>query len=126
NRKQSRVRVFELGRVYRRDPGMADGPLDVAGVAQPLMLAAMAWGPAMPEQWGVATRQVDFYDVKADIEALAGTPERLRFESAEHPALHPGRSARISLDGRPVGWLGELHPRWVQQADLPHAPVVFE
>ncbi|MCD0503302.1 phenylalanine--tRNA ligase subunit beta, partial [Bordetella petrii] len=43
-----------------------------------------------------------------------------------HPALHPGRSARIDLAGQPVGWIGELHPRWAQQADLPHAPVVFE
>src|SRR5690606_28979141 len=42
------------------------------------------------------------------------------------PALHPGRSARIDFQGQPVGWIGELHPRWAQQSDLPHAPVVFE
>lgn len=127
NRKQSRVRVFELGRVFLRDAAQQDGPLTVAGVRQPLRLAGAAWGPAVQEQWGVPTRQVDFYDVKMDVQALFGArASGLRFEAAEHPALHPGRSARIDLDGQPVGWIGELHPRWAQQADLPHAPVVFE
>ena len=70
---------------------------------------------------------MDFYDVKMDVEALFGARgHRLRFEAAAHPALHPGRSARIELDGRAIGWIGELHPRWAQQADLAHAPVVFE
>ncbi|WP_088158148.1 phenylalanine--tRNA ligase subunit beta [Achromobacter xylosoxidans] len=127
NRKQSRVRLFELGRVFTRDASVQDGPLEVAGVRQPMRLAGAAWGPALEEQWGVATRQVDFYDVKMDVEALFGARGgRLRFESAAHPALHPGRSARIELDGKHVGWIGELHPRWAQQADLAHAPVVFE
>jgi phenylalanyl-tRNA synthetase beta chain len=127
NRKQSRVRVFELGRVFLRDASAQDGPLEVAGVRQPMKLAGAAWGPAAEEQWGVATRQVDFYDVKMDVEALFGARgSRLRFEAAAHPALHPGRSARIELDGKQVGWIGELHPRWAQQADLVHAPVVFE
>ena len=127
NRKQSRVRLFELGRVFTRDASVQDGPLEVAGVRQPMRLAGAAWGPALEEQWGVATRQVDFYDVKMDVEALFGARGgRLRFEPAVHPALHPGRSARIELDGKHVGWIGELHPRWAQQADLAHAPVVFE
>jgi len=127
NRRQTRVRVFELGRAYLRDASVADGPLAVAGVSQPLRLAAAAWGPACEEQWGQPTRQVDFYDVKHDVETLFGARAgALRFVAAKHPALHPGRSARIELDGRAVGWLGELHPRWVQQAELAHAPVLFE
>ncbi|MFY2852367.1 phenylalanine--tRNA ligase subunit beta [Achromobacter xylosoxidans] len=127
NRKQTRVRLFELGRVFARDDAAKDGPLEVAGVRQPLKLAGAAWGPSVEEQWGVPARQVDFYDVKMDVEALFGARgARLRFEAAAHPALHPGRSARITLDGTQVGWLGELHPRWAQQADLAHAPVVFE
>lgn len=127
NRKQSRVRVFELGRVFLRDSAHQDGPLDVAGVCQPTRLAGAAWGPALEEQWGVPTRHVDFYDVKMDVQALFGVrASELRFEAATHPALHPGRSARIDLNGQPVGWIGELHPRWAQQADLQHAPVVFE
>src|SRR5690606_34319442 len=67
NRKQSRVRVFELGRVFARDSSVADGDLAVAGVSQPVRLAGAAWGPAVDEQWGAASRQVDFYDVKKDV-----------------------------------------------------------
>lgn len=127
NRKQSRVRVFELGRVFFRDASVGDGELAVAGVRQPLKLAAAAWGPSVEEQWGVPTRQVDFYDVKMDVQALFGKrADGLRFEAATHPALHPGRSARIDLNGKAVGWIGELHPRWAQKADLAQAPVLFE
>ncbi|CAB3883026.1 phenylalanine--tRNA ligase subunit beta [Achromobacter animicus] len=127
NRKQSRVRLFELGRVFFRDASAEDGPLQVAGVRQPMKLAGAAWGPAVEEQWSVPTRHVDFFDVKMDVESLFGARgRRLRFEAAAHPALHPGRGARVMLDGKQVGWIGELHPRWAQQADLAHAPVVFE
>jgi phenylalanyl-tRNA synthetase beta chain len=127
NHKQSRVRVFELGRVFMRDASVTDGQLTVAGVHQPLKLAAAAWGPQVEEQWGVPVRQVDFYDVKMDVLALFGArASGLRFESAAHPALHPGRSARIALDGKAIGWIGELHPRWAQKAELAHAPVLFE
>ena len=124
-RKVSRIRLFEVGRVFERDPSQPEGPLSVAGVRQPMRIAAAAFGPALPEQWGVATRAVDFYDVRADLEALAA-PLVLGFEAAAHPALHPGRSARVLVDGRPAGWLGELHPRWAQKYELPLPPVVFE
>ena len=127
NRKQSRVRLFELGRVFQRDASAADGELAVAGLTQPLKLAGAAWGPAVAEQWAEPVRQIDFYDVKMDVEALFGARAAgLRFVADSHPALHPGRGARIELDGRVVGWLGELHPLLAQQAELAHAPVVFE
>lgn len=127
-RKIDRVRVFELGRVFRRDSSVQNGPDTVAGVSQPMRLAGLAYGPALEPQWGENTRQVDFFDVKADVEALLApcSSERPRFVAAAHPALHPGRCARIELDGVWVGWIGELHPKLQQQADLPHAPVVFE
>ncbi|MFO0483366.1 MAG: phenylalanine--tRNA ligase subunit beta, partial [bacterium] len=125
NRRQARVRLFELGRVFRRDPTVADGPLSVAGIDQPLRLAAIAHGDADPEQWGVKPRPVDFYDLKADLEAIL-SPRVARFEQAVHPALHPGRCARVVLDGRAIGWIGELHPRWQQQYELPAATALFE
>ncbi len=125
NRKQSRVRLFELGRVFRRDPSVADGPLSVAGIDQPLRLAAIAYGDADAEQWGVKSRPVDFFDLKADVEAIL-MPRVARFEQAAHPALHPGRSAQILLDSQPIGWIGELHPRWQQQYELNAATVLFE
>ena len=125
NRKIAQVRVFEIGRAFVREPALKDGDLDVAGVRQPVRVGAIACGPALEEQWGVPDRAVDFFDVKGDVEALLA-PRRARFESGAHPALHPGRAARVVLDGRPVGWVGELHPRWQRKYDLPSAPVLFE
>lgn len=125
--RQPRVRVFELGRVFRRDASVKSSDLEVAGITQPTYLAGAAWGPAFPEQWGMAKRQVDFFDVKKDVETLfAGKAQDLRFVAAEHPALHPGRSARIELDGKAIGIIGELHPAWLQDIDIPTAPVLFE
>ncbi len=125
NRKLNRVRVFEIGAVFLRNPETGDGPLSVAGYDQPKRVAAIAYGPAAEEQWGQPTRNVDFFDVKADLEALFA-PRRPRFVKDQHPALHPGRTARIEIDGCTVGVIGELHPRWQQKYDLPLAPVMFE
>ncbi|HEX5091323.1 MAG TPA: phenylalanine--tRNA ligase subunit beta [Burkholderiales bacterium] len=124
-RHLSRIRVFEVGRAFLRDPSAQDGPLEVRGVRQPMRVAAAAAGPALDEQWGAPTRTVDFFDLKADLNALA-SPLQLRYERAEHPALHPGRSARVLLDDTPIGWLGELHPRWLQKYELPQGVTVFE
>jgi phenylalanyl-tRNA synthetase beta chain len=124
-RKLPRIRVFELGRVYLRDPAAKEGDLDVAGVRQPVRVGAIAYGPALEEQWGVPARNVDFYDVKADVESLLA-PRVARYESAPHPALHPGRSASVLLDGAPIGWVGELHPRWQQKYGLPLPAALFE
>ncbi|VWB19356.1 phenylalanine--tRNA ligase subunit beta [Burkholderia lata] len=125
NRRADRVRVFEAGRVFLTDASAKAGELTVEGYVQPKRVGALAYGPALDEQWGVATRAVDFFDVKGDLEALFA-PAVARFVKAEHPALHPGRSARIEVDGRAVGWIGELHPRLMQKYELPHAPVMFE
>ncbi len=127
NRKQTRARVFELGRVFSRDTTVVDGPLTVAGVSQPQYLAGAAWGPVADDQWGLANRNVDFYDVKHDVETLfASRATELKFVKDTHPALHPGQSARIVLDGKSIGWLGSLHPKWVQEQDFSSAPVMFE
>lgn len=127
NRKQSRVRVFELGRVFMRDTAIQDGALTVAGIHQPQYLALAAWGPVHEDQWGENTRAVDYYDVKHDLEVLFGVrAPALRFNVRQHPILHPGRSAAIELDGQHIGWIGELHPRWVQEQELASAPVLLE
>jgi phenylalanyl-tRNA synthetase beta chain len=120
-RKQNRVRVFETGRCFFRDS--VGSP--VAGFRQPWKLAALAYGNALPEQWGSASRTVDFFDIKGEVEQLLA-PAIARFEKLAHPALHPGRSARVTVDGQTIGLLGELHPQWLQKYDLPLAPVVFE
>ena len=125
NRKVSRVRIFESGTVFLRNPDVQDGPLAVAGFDQPKHIAGLAYGPYADEQWGQPSRTVDFFDVKADLEALFA-PAILRFAKIEHPALHPGRAAQVLLDGKVVGFIGELHPRLQQKYELPLAPVVFE
>jgi len=125
SRKTDRVRVFEVGRVSRRDSLQAAGSRTVAGVAQPVRIAALAYGAAERVQWGNKERQVDFFDLKGDLEALLA-PRSVRFEPAAHPAMHPGRSARVLLEGRDIGFAGELHPRWRQAYELPLAPVLFE
>jgi phenylalanyl-tRNA synthetase beta chain len=124
-RRAGRVRVFEIGRVFRRDTHAADGPVSVAGVDQPMRLGALAFGAADKLQWGAKERAVDFFDLKGDIEALLA-PRQPRFVPDTHPALHPGRCARVELDGQLVGHVGELHPRWRQAYELPQAPVLFE
>ena len=124
-RRAPRVRVFEIGRVFRRDGTVAADAVQVAGIDQPLRVAGLAWGPAETVQWGLRERSVDFFDVKGDVEALLA-PLQARWIAAPHPALHPGRSARIELAGRTIGWCGELHPRWRQSFELPSSPIVFE
>ena len=117
NRKLERVRIFETGRCFFRDGER---------YAQPLRIGGLAFGAALPEQWGASKRNVDFFDVKGDVEALVW-PGSLRTETAVHPALHPGRSARLLVDGRDAGWVGELHPRLMREFDLAGAlPVFFE
>ena len=121
NRRMERVRVFEVGRCFLRD---TRGDL-IAGFMQPERIAALAAGPAAPEQWGSATRRVDFFDIKADVETLLA-PLQAQFERIDHPALHPGRAATVSVRGEVIGLVGELHPRWVQKYELDAPPVVFE
>ena len=124
-RKAERARLFEVGRVFRRDASVVDSDQTVGGFDQPVKVAGLAYGPAEALQWGVASRNVDFFDVKGDVEALLA-PRQARFEPTEHPAFHPGRCARVVVDGRDVGVIGELHPKWRQAYDLPLAPVLFE
>ena len=127
NRKADRVRLFEVGRVFVRDASVASGPLTVAGIDQPWRIGGLAWGPVLDEQWGASTRNIDFFDVKADLDAVAGAGV-LRCVPASHPALHPGQSARlVDAAGQAVGWLGSLHPRLMQPLELiGQTPVLFE
>ncbi|MDR3003343.1 MAG: phenylalanine--tRNA ligase subunit beta [Acidovorax sp.] len=125
DRKAQRVRVFELGRVFFKDESVQDSDTTVKGFDQPMRVAGLAYGPADQLQWGRAETKVDFYDAKGDVEALLA-PAKPVFEAAEHPAMHPGRCARVLLNGKAIGFVGELHPKWRQEWDLAQAPVMFE
>lgn len=115
NRRHERVRLFEIGRIFN----------GVAADQQPEKIAGLAWGNRFTEQWGASKDKVDFFDIKADVEALLA-PSIAEYRRTNHPALHPGRSAEIVLNGQVIGVVGELHPKWVQASDLGSAPVLFE
>lgn len=125
NRRADRVRAFEIGRAFMRDASAQTTDTSVQGIRQPLRVAAVAYGPTARQGWEGRQAQVDFYDVKGDLEALLA-PRQPTFQPAEHPALHPGRSATVLLDGQAIGFVGELHPRWRQSWELQQAPVLFE
>ena len=129
NRGASRVRLFETGRVFKRDTSIAEEAGKVAGFAQPQRIGGLAYGAFVPEQWGSANRAVDFFDVKGDLERVLD-PLHFLTQTAVHPALHPGRSANIVLQIPKgmlnIGWIGELHPGLQQSYELPQAPILFE
>ncbi|HXH03174.1 MAG TPA: phenylalanine--tRNA ligase subunit beta, partial [Candidatus Competibacteraceae bacterium] len=121
-RQQTRVRLFESGLTFRQEDG---------ALRQRPYIGGVVCGPALPEQWGTATRGVDFYDLKADVEALlalTGEPERFAFVAARpaHPALHPGQCARIERNGMAIGWIGALHPAMERELELDSRVLVFE
>ena len=114
-RQQNRALLFELGGRFTR-----------VGTAfqETLTLSGLVYGSVLPEQWGSASRAVDFYDVKAHVERLFAKP--VRFVVEQHPALHPGQSARLYVGDQAVGWLGKLHPQWQQQYGLTLPCYLFE
>ena len=120
NRQQSRVRLFEAGLRFTRTEGK---------ITQEKSLAGLALGSNTEEQWGEKTRSIDFFDIKADVEAmlrLASHEHKARFVSNQHPALHPGQSAQILLDGRHLGWLGMLHPKVEKALGFENRVFLFE
>lgn len=120
NRQQDRVRLFESGLRFV-------GQLE--GLKQEPMLAGVICGSRLPEGWAQGRDVVDFFDVKADVEAVlgfAGAQDDFRFVPGSHPALHPGQTARIERDGREVGYIGALHPELSKTLGLDRPVFVFE
>ncbi|MBL6987427.1 MAG: phenylalanine--tRNA ligase subunit beta [Methylobacter sp.] len=119
NRQQNRVRFFETGLRFTNKDG---------NTQQQKMLSGLALGSAYSEQWGSATRKVDFFDVKADVQALFSlTGTDVQFVPAKHPALHPGQTAEIlSQQGDKIGWLGMLHPTLEKQLGFDTQIFLFE
>ncbi len=119
NRQQTRVRLFESGLHFVQNEGET---------LQEKMLAGLALGNVTAEQWGEQERAVDFYDVKADVEAIFGlTGCKVQFVSESHETLHPGQSAKILTEnGEVVGWLGMLHPNLEQQLGFETPVFLFE
>ena len=118
NRQHDRIRLFEVGRVFRGE---------LADIDQYLCIGGLVYGDVNPEQWAEKNRKVDFYDVKADVEALLALGNgKVEFRAETHPALHPGQSARIYQNDKPVGWLGALHPKLNKPLGFTGKAYVFE
>lgn len=118
NRQQSRVRLFESGLRFT-------GPLE--HLQQEMMLAGLSTGSRYPENWSNSNERLDFYDLKADVSALLGTnAAHCQYLPAEHPALHPGQSARIEREGKLLGYIGALHPQIAQTLGFSQSIFVFE
>lgn len=115
NHGQERLQIFEIGRAFLSD----------AADQQPLRLAGLVYGSVHSEQWGEKARQVDFYDLRADLEALLH-PLQVELRRAGHVALHPGQSAEIFVNEQSIGWLGTLHPRLTQKYGFAKSPVLLE
>jgi phenylalanyl-tRNA synthetase beta chain len=119
-RQQARVRVFESGLTFVRTG---------AEIEQHPKLAGLVFGEAAPEQWGIGARKADFFDLKADVESVIGqvaATSEFSFVAAEHPALHPGQTARILRNAEPIGWIGLLHPAAQKALDVPKGVYLFE
>ncbi|MEO1948434.1 MAG: phenylalanine--tRNA ligase subunit beta, partial [Methylophilaceae bacterium] len=123
NRKQERAMVFEVGSTFHHADKEQTNSGDNA-YREEIHVAGLCYGAAMPEQWSEAARDFDFYDVKAMVETV--THGQAEYRQETHPALHPGQSARVYLQGKAIGWIGKLHPKWQQKYDLPKSAILFE
>ncbi|MDX2310365.1 phenylalanine--tRNA ligase subunit beta [Pseudomonas sp. On1] len=120
NRQQDRVRLFESGLRFVGQLG---------DLKQQPMIAGVVTGSRLPEGWANGRDSIDFFDVKADVEALLGCSGALSdftFAAGKHPALHPGQTARIERDGKEVGYLGAIHPELAKTLGLDRPVFVFE
>jgi phenylalanyl-tRNA synthetase beta chain len=120
NRQQPRVRLFETGLRFIPHEN---------GLKQQQMLAGIGTGDVLPELWSHSKNELDFFDIKGNLEslvALVGASDRVQYKAAVHPALHPGQSAEVLVDGRSAGWLGKLHPSLQQELGLLGPVYLFE
>ncbi|MBI5040151.1 MAG: phenylalanine--tRNA ligase subunit beta [Gammaproteobacteria bacterium] len=120
NRQQTRIRLFECGLTY---------VLQDTGLKQEYYIGGLVCGGRLPEQWGSASTELDFFDTKADVETLlmaGGCAGEFQFIVGQHAALHPGQTACIQRHGLPIGWLGMLHPELAKSLAIPEATFIFE
>ena len=123
NRQQNRVRLFETELRFVPDANAE------FGVRQEFVLAGVITGTAKSECWTGKAENVDFFDLKGDLESILSLTEvgnRVKFVAKAHSALHPGQSASIELDGKEIGFIGTIHPLIAQKLGLNGKAVVFE
>lgn len=122
-RQQTRVRLFEQGLRFIPDPQAENG------VRQEPMLAGVISGNAASEHWNLEQKTVDFFDLKGDLEAVLALSvgrQAYQFVAKNYPALHPGQSAAVLLEGKEIGFIGTLHPELERKLGLHGRTIVFE
>tara|TARA_B110000261_G_scaffold87303_1_gene99720 strand:- start:62 stop:2422 length:2361 start_codon:yes stop_codon:yes gene_type:complete len=118
NRGQNQVRIFEIAPVYKKIN---------SNFQETTVLSGLVYGDSMPEQWNNKKREVNFYDLKGDIETISSNTLSIDTPINTIPgALHPGQAAELITDKDSVGWMGQLHPEWQQKYDLPEKTYLFE
>ena len=98
-------------------------------LTESLRIAAVACGSFVPEQWGISSRVIDFYDLKGDLESmlsLRGETGEVEFRNTQLPWLHPGQAALVSIDGIDIGWAGSVHPSILKQMEIKSPVLAFE
>ena len=132
NRQQNRVRLFETGLCFKpqelkSEAGSRVSKAGFDAIEQEAMFSGVVCGDIHQEQWAEQSRKVDYFDLKAEVEALLSySASKTTFEAAEHPALHPGQSASIKQHGELIGWIGALHPQVQKALDIDQKVYVFE
>ena len=119
-RQQERVRLFEVGTRFE---------MKEQRLSESQVIAGLIAGPALPEQWGADKRSADFYDLKADVEALfalTGRAAAISYVTQPHDSLHPGSSAAVMDGNACLGWLGQLHPEISRKLEIRDPPWLFE
>lgn len=119
NRQMPDLRVFEVGQCFN---GVDES------LVQEDRIGGLISGQYFMPHWGTQSRAVNFYDLKADVEALIALsdPEAFTFEPGEHPALHPGQTAVIKKGSDVVGYIGALHPQWLKTFGIKVPVFLFE
>jgi len=119
NRQQSMIKLFESGVVFNvNDDQLTEHPC----------IAGLITGESGALNWSESVRQFDFYDMKGDLQAFFAlmNVKNIEFALKEHPALHPGKSSAMVLEGKTVGWLGALHPQITEELQVNHEVILFE
>lgn len=113
-RQQPNMRLFEMGLRFVENK-------------QERVISGLIAGQSGADSWNVTNRPLDFYDIKADVEALiSSSAKEWIYVPAQHPTLHPTQTAKLEFNGQALGWVGALHPAIVQSLELFGPVFLFE
>ncbi|MBR6679096.1 MAG: phenylalanine--tRNA ligase subunit beta, partial [Phascolarctobacterium sp.] len=122
-RQHNKVAIFEVGRVYLPK----ELPLKEQATEKS-MLCAVISGKCNDLNWCTCRDNVDFYDMKGVVEGLMAKLMLNDYKLVHYavPYLHPGKSCAVEVDGKIIGWFGELHPLVQEAFGLPQEAYILE